>query len=470
MLDESNSPSIFDIPREIFRAYDIRGIAGQQLTEYVAEQIGLALGTQAQVQDCKTIVIARDGRLSSPSLWAALTRGLLASGINIIDVGMVPTPVLYFATHFYQTHCGAMLTGSHNPAEYNGVKMIIAGKTISGDQVQKLYQRIREQDYYYNTGSYQENSIIDYYIQDVLSKIKLNKKLKVVIDCGNGIAGVIAPKLFRALGCEVISLFQEVDGNFPNHHPDPSKLENLTVLKNTVLEQKADLGLAFDGDADRLGIVTNTGELVLPDRQMMLFSRAILNNNPGATIVYDVKCSGHLKDFITRCGGNPCMWKTGHSFIKNKMLDTGALLAGEMSGHIFFKERWYGFDDALYSGARLLEVVANDYPDKLLQELIAELPNSINTPELNIDISDSEKFVFIENLINNNDFKDYINIINIDGLRVEFSDGWGLIRASNTTPCLVLRFEARSQEALVIIIEEFKRNILLINKNLIFNF
>jgi len=457
------------INKDIFRAYDIRGIAYEQLDEATTEQIGLALGTQAIKQNCQTIVIARDGRLSSPDLWAALTKGLLATGINIIDIGMVPTPVLYFATYYYKTGCGAMLTGSHNPGQYNGIKIIISGVTVCGDQIENLYNRIIKQDYVYNTGSYQENFIIDYYIKDVISKIKLNKKLKIVIDNGNGISGVIAPQLFKALGCEVISLFENVDGNFPNHHPDPSNLENLKDLRETVLKNKADVGLAFDGDADRLGVITNTGDIILPDKQMMLFAQAILNKNKGATIVFDVKCSSHLDQYISQNGGVPCMWKTGHSHIKNKMRETGALLAGEMSGHIFFKERWYGFDDALYSAVRLLEILANDYPDNTLQDVYSKLPNSINTPEINIPISDNKKFVFIDNLRNNHKFNNYNNIINIDGLRVEFADGWGLIRASNTTPCLVLRFEANSVQAMERIKTEFKKNIFLIDDSLNFS-
>jgi phosphomannomutase/phosphoglucomutase len=456
-----------NISKDIFRAYDIRGIAYQQLDVYAAEQIGLALGTTAQQQNCKIIVIGRDGRLSSPDLWAALTRGLLATGINIIDVGMVPTPVLYFATHYYKTGCGAMLTGSHNPGEYNGIKMIIAGKTAAGDEILNLYNKIIDQNYIYGTGSYQENFIIDYYIQDVVSKIVLQKKLKVVIDNGNGVSGVITAQLFRALGCEVISLFEEVDGNFPNHHPDPSKLENLLVLKQTVLEHSADVGLAFDGDADSLGVITNQGEIILPDRQMMLFARAILNKYPGAKIVFDIKCSSNLDSFIKQHGGEPCMWKTGHSYIKNKMIETHALLAGEMSGHIFFKERWYGFDDGLYSAARLLEILANDFPDRNLQQLCDDLPNSINTPELNIAIADHEKFNFITKLSNNHQFTNYLKVIDIDGLRVEYQDGWGLIRASNTTPCLVCRFEAVSQQALDRIMEEFRINIRLVDDSLV---
>lgn len=462
-LEQSNN-----IPKEIFRAYDIRGIVGSQLDEEVLEQIGQAIGSQALAQSCNKIVIARDGRLSGPSLLAALTRGLLSTGINVINIGCVPTPVLYFATYYYETGCGAMLTGSHNPADYNGVKIMIAGKTISGDEVQKLYQRILTQNFIQNTGSHQENFIVEQYIQAVCSKVKLNKKLKLVIDSGNGAAGVLAADLYRSLGCEVISLYEEVDGNFPNHHPDPGNLENLVDLQQAVLEHKADLGLAFDGDADRLGVITNTGTIVMPDRQMMLFSRNILSNNPNATIVYDVKCSSHLEEFILQYNGKPCMWKTGHSYIKNKMHETDALLAGEMSGHIFFKERWYGFDDALYSGARLLEILANDYPEATLEELCSELPDSVNTPEINIEIADEEKFDFIESLKNQSSFVQDHKVITIDGLRVEYVDGWGLIRASNTTPALVLRFEAENQRSLDAIMQDFRENIQKINPDLIF--
>lgn len=458
-----------NVPKEIFRAYDIRGVVGPQLNEKVIEQIGLAIGSEAFAQGCDKIVIARDGRLSGPKLLAALTRGLIQTGINIIDIGCVPTPVLYFATYYYETACGAMLTGSHNPADYNGVKIMIAGKTISGEDVQRLYNRIINQDFVYNTGTLQENFIKQEYVCAVTSRVSLNKKLKIVIDSGNGVAGVIAKDLYQALGCEVISLYEKLDGRFPNHHPDPGKLENLKDLQAAVIEHNADVGLAFDGDADRLGVVTNKATVVLPDRQLMLFARNILVKHSDATIVYDVKCSSNLEKFILNHNGTPCMWKTGHSYIKDKMQESEALLAGEMSGHIFFKERWYGFDDALYSGARLLEILANDYPDYSAEDLCAELPNSVNTPEINIPISDNEKFVFIDKLKNTNCFSNANKIITIDGLRVEYDDGWGLIRASNTTPALVLRFEAESEFALDRIINGFQESIQLIDSNLKIN-
>lgn len=462
----------FNIDESIFRSYDIRGIVDTQIDNNTIYHIGKALGTEALLQNNRSIVVGRDGRLSSPELINYLIKGLLETGINIIDVGAVPSPVLYFATYYYDTQCGAMLTASHNPAEYNGLKMIVSGNSIFGDDIKKLHTRIIKQDYISNTGSYQENFIIDYYIADVLSKIKLNKKLKIVIDCGNSIAGVIAPKLYESLGCEVVSLYTEVDGNFPNHHPDPGDLANLEDLVQAVKHHQADVGLAFDGDGDRLGVVTNTGEILLPDRQMMLFSESVLKNknNKNNKIVFDVKCSNRLEDYITQKGGEPVISKTGHSFIKLKMKEINALLAGEMSGHIFFKERWYGFDDALYSGARLLEILSNDYPNVTLQDIAADLPNSINTPEINIKMADDIKFEFIDNLQKNHNFKNYIKIIDIDGLRVEFADGWGLVRASNTSPCLVLRFEADSVDALNRIKQEFKNNLLYLDNNLSINF
>lgn len=453
---------INNLPKEIFRAYDIRGIVDEQLTPDIVEQIGLAIGSECIEQGCSSIVIARDGRLSGPDLLAALSRGLLQTGVNVIDVGCAPTPVLYFATYYYQTGCGAMLTGSHNPGNYNGVKIMIAGKTISGEDIESLYHRVINQDFIYNTGTQQENFILKEYVTAITDKIKLNKKLKIVIDTGNGAAGIVARDLYQSLGCDVIALYEEIDGNFPNHHPDPSDLKNLECLRKAVLQHNADVGLAFDGDADRLGVVTNKGNIIMPDRQMMLFARSVLSNNPNSTIVYDVKCSSHLAEYIENHNGQPCMWKTGHSFIKNKMLETGALLAGEMSGHIFFKERWYGFDDALYSGARLLEILANDYPETDLDNLCEELPNSYNTPEINIAIDDEHKFAFIDKVKNLSIFNDAINIIEIDGLRVEYSDGWGLIRASNTSPSLVLRFEADSQEVLDRIKEKFEQAVQLV--------
>lgn len=460
------------LSKDIFRAYDIRGVVGAQLNEDIMENIGLALGSQAISQNCRTIVIGRDGRVSGPSLLAALTRGLLKTGMNVIDVDTVPSPLLYFATYFYKTGCGAVLTGSHNPAEYNGVKILIGGRTISGDEIAHLYHRIIKKDFIYGMGSYQENFIISDYINDVCGKIKLEKKLKIVIDSGNGVAGVVAPVLYRALGCDVVSLHEEVDGTFPNHHPDPGKLKNLIDLEKAVHDNQADVGLAFDGDADRLGVVTNTGDVILPDRQIMLFAQSLLKNpkNSNAAIVFDVKCSANLPLYIKQHGGTPWMWKTGHSHIKNKMLETGALLAGEMSGHIFFKERWYGFDDAVYSGARLLEILANDYPNQTLQQLNKALPDSISTEEINIIIDDKQKFDFIDKLSKEHTFDNTKQVITIDGLRVEFSDGWGLIRASNTTPCLVLRFEAQSEHAMLRIMGDFKRNILSVDNKLILEF
>lgn len=447
--------SIDNLSKDIFRAYDIRGIVGEQIDEQIMTKIGMAIGSEAVAKGCDSIVIARDGRLSGPGLFAALSMGLLQSGLNVIDIGCVPTPVLYFATYFYKTGCGAMLTGSHNPSNYNGVKMMIAGKTISGEEITKLYTRIVNNDFVLKPGSLQANVIVQDYINEVCSRIKLKKKLKIVVDTGNGVAGVITKKLFTALGCEVKSLYEKIDGTFPNHHPDPSKEENLEDLRTAVLGYKADIGLAFDGDGDRLGVVTNAGKIIMPDRQLMLWARSLLIQNPGAVIVFDVKCSSHLAKFIEMHNGKPVMCKTGHSYIKNKMLETEALLGGEMSGHIFFKERWYGFDDALYAGARLLEILANDYPEQTAHELFNNLPDSVNTAEINLSIADDKKFAFIEDLKRLNEFNNPDRIVDIDGLRVEYSDGWGLVRASNTTPSLVLRFEADNQIALDRIMQEF---------------
>ena len=469
MVDK-NLQVIQTIPKEIFRAYDIRGIVDEQLNDDLMYDIGRSIGTEALTHGQDSIVIGRDCRLSGERLSSRLIAGLLCTGINVIDLGIVPTPLLYFGTYFYQTKCGAMLTGSHNPSDYNGVKIMIGGKTISGCEIQKLYTRILEQDYICGTGSYQQNFIIDQYIEDVCSKIILKKKLRIVIDTGNGVAGVMAAKLYRTLGCEVIALFEEPNGNFPNHHPDPCKIENLVDLQAAVIEHHADVGLAFDGDADRLGVVTNKGNVIMPDRQLMLFARSILQVHPNSCIVFDIKCSRDLRHFVEQYQGVACMYKTGHSYIKNKMQETNALLAGEMSGHIFFNERWYGFDDALYAGARLLEILTNDYPDNDLDFLCNDLPNSTNTPEINIPIADHEKFSFVENLKKSLTFADPYQIIDIDGLRVEFDYGWGLIRASNTTPSLVLRFEADSDENLTRIIKDFKHNITAINSTLDFNF
>lgn len=451
------------VSAEIFRAYDIRGVVDESLTPEVIYTIGLALGSEAQARGEQKIIVARDGRLSGPTLIQALTQGLRDSGCDVTDIGAVATPVLYFATHVLPSRSGVMLTGSHNPVNYNGLKMVLGGETLAEESIQALYQRIQQQNFSHGKGTLQTYDIVPEYIARIVQDIKLTRPLKVVADCGNGIAGNIVPQLLRALGCEVIELFCDVDGHFPNHHPDPSVPHNLEDLIAAVKQQQADIGLAFDGDGDRLGVVTNQGEIIWPDRQLMLYAIDILQRNPGATIIYDVKSTRHLDKLIKQHHGHPLMWKTGHSLVKAKLQETGALLAGEMSGHIFFKERWYGFDDALYTATRLLEILAKQTSDA--STLFATLPDSINTPELKLPIADDRKFAFMETLSTQAKF-DEENISTIDGLRVHFHDGWGLIRPSNTTPCLVLRFEADTLAGLTRIQEVFRTQLLAIDGSL----
>jgi len=441
-IQESGSGSV---PASIFRAYDIRGVVPKTLNADIVQKIGRALGSEAEERGQAKIVVARDGRLSGPELGQALMRGLQQSGREVIDIGRVPTPVLYFASHYLGNGSGVMLTGSHNPPDYNGLKMMLRGETLHGDDISALKTRIDNGDLINGEGSVQTIDVVPSYLERITSDVRLERPLKVVIDCGNGVAGEIAPALYRALGCEVIEMFCEVDGNFPNHHPDPSKPENMIQMTRTVTEQGADLGMAFDGDGDRLGIVDASGKIIWPDRLLMLMAIDVLSRQPDAQIIYDVKCTRHLEKVITDNGGKPLMWKTGHSFIKAKMLETGAQLAGEMSGHIFFKERWMGFDDALYAGARLLEILSSD--SRLSNEVFAELPESVSTPELNLHLREGEHFALMEKLKSQAHFPG-ARIIDIDGLRMEFEDGWGLIRASNTTPSLVLRFEADNASAL----------------------
>ena len=452
------------IDASIFRAYDIRGVVDESLTEETVENIGWALGSEALDRNENTIIIGRDGRLSGERLSNALCKGILKSGCDVIDIGAVPTPTLYFATHLLPSQSGVMLTGSHNPPEYNGIKMVLGGETLSNEAIQKLYLRIVNNDLHTGSGELSQRSVCDEYIDDICQRIHLEKKIKVVIDCGNGIGGLIAPKLFQQLGCDVEQLFCEVDGNFPNHHPDPSQPENLKQLIEAVKKHNADLGISFDGDADRLGLVTNTGNIIWPDRQLMLFAIDVLSRNPGAEIIYDVKCTKHLKDVISEHGGVPCMCKTGHSFVKAELKSRkDALLGGEMSGHMFFKERWYGFDDALYAGARLLEIVSQK--NETVDEIFNALPNSVNTPELKLNISDAEKFIFMDKLKESAVFPEG-EVTTIDGIRVDFPDGFGLIRPSNTTPCLVLRFEADDEAGLQRIQNQFREQLLKIDASL----
>ncbi len=447
----------------IFRAYDIRGIVGGDLTADVAFEIGRAIGSEAYYRGEQTVVVGRDGRLSGPELSDALIRGLLATGRDVKNIGEVPTPVLYFAAQYLGSNSGVMVTGSHNPANYNGFKVVLAGNTLSNEAIDSLRQRIESGDMLTGEGAVEEVDVLPDYIERVKSDVQIVRPLKVVVDCGNGVAGIAAPRLLKALGCEVVELFCDVDGRFPNHHPDPSRTENLAMLIQTVQEKGAELGIAFDGDGDRLGVVSSQGEIIWPDRLLMLLAMDVLARNPGAQIIYDVKSSRHVASVVAEHGGEPLMWATGHSLIKAKMKETGALLAGEMSGHIFFKERWFGFDDALYSAARLLEILAND--PRSSSDVFSELPDSMSTPEINVPMAEGEPAVFMEKLLNSAHF-DNARVATIDGMRVEFERGWGLVRASNTTPCLALRFEADDELALSTIQDEFRRVMLQVDPSL----
>jgi len=440
-------------PHEIFKAYDIRGIVDRTLTNDLVEQIGRALGTEAQEQGVDTAVIGRDGRLSGPTLSASLAKGFLSTGCNVIEIGQVPTPALYFATKEFQTGTGVQVTGSHNPPDYNGLKMMINGTTLSGELIQKIKQRVIDRDFVSGEGRYEERQVLDTYCDRIVSDVSLAHPLKVVVDCGNGVGGAVAPSLFRRIGCEVTELFCEVDGTFPNHHPDPSQLENLEDLIREVKNTSADFGMAFDGDADRLGVVSADGSVIWADRQMILFSRSVLKQHPGAEIIFDVKCSQTLAEDIEAHGGRATMWKTGHSFIKSKLKETGAALAGEMSGHIFFNDRWGGFDDGLYAGARLCELLSTSAQSP--QEVFASLPDTVNTPELRLEMDEGEHYKLMEELNRKANFKDG-KVSQIDGLRVDFEDGFGLIRPSNTTPTLIMRFEASSQSGLEKIQKQFR--------------
>lgn len=453
---------------QIFRAYDIRGVVDQTLTENAVFNIGRALGSKVLSLGGSSIVIGRDGRLSGARLAQQLTNGIVSTGCNVIDVGMVPTPCLYFASQALNINSAVMLTGSHNPPDYNGLKIIVNGVTIYGEAIQELLHMIREQHFVTGEGSYTEANVIDQYIAEIVTTLKINKPLKIVVDCGNGIAGIVAPQLFAQLNCEIIPLYCDVDGSFPNHHPDPSDLHNLEDLITAVHEHKADLGLAFDGDGDRLGIVDNNGKVIWPDRLLMLFAKDLLKREPGATIIYDVKCSRDVAAIITQAGGVPLMWNTGHSLIKAKMRETGALLAAEMSGHIFFKDRWYGFDDALYTGARLIEILSDNTLSAA--QVFASLPEMISTPELSIDVTEDTKFAIMQHLLETAEFAQPCNIITIDGMRAEFKDGWGLVRPSNTTPKLILRFEAVNKESLLDIQAQFKCLLLQVAPDLVIPF
>ena len=451
------------LPNEIFKAYDIRGIVGKTLTPEIVELIGRAIGSLGAERGATEFAVGRDGRLSGPALIAALAKGLRAAGMNVIDVGMVATPLTYFAAYELKAGNGlpcascVMVTGSHNPPDYNGLKMVVAGETLYGDTITALRERIATASFASGNGSLRTHDIGAAYFARVAGDIKLTRPMKIAIDCGNGVAGAFAPALFRRLGCEVTELFCEVDGNFPNHHPDPAVPKNLADLIHCVKSGDAELGLAFDGDGDRLGVVTKEGHIIYPDRQLMLYAADVLTREPGATIIYDVKCTRNLGPWIARHGGKPLLWKTGHSLVKAKMRETGAALGGEMSGHTFFKERWYGFDDALYVGARLLEIVSRSAnPSAVLDAL----PDSVTTPELQLMLNEGEHFALIERLQRDAKFPAADRVIGIDGLRVEYRDGFGLARASNTTPVVVLRFEGETQDALLRIQADFRAALL----------
>jgi phosphomannomutase / phosphoglucomutase len=444
-------------PESIFKAYDIRGIVGDTLTEAGVETIGRAIGSEARARGRDTVVIGRDGRLSGPVLATALARGLQSSGVNVIDVGQVATPMLYYAAHELGTLSGVMVTGSHNPPQYNGLKMMLAGDTLSGEAIQALRTRITGNDLATGSGACRTHDIRENYLDRIAGTIKLERPMRVIVDCGNGVAGATAPQLYRRLGCAVEELFCEVDGNFPNHHPDPSQPHNLEDLVAALKQGDAEIGLAFDGDGDRLGVVTKSGKIIYPDRQLMLFAADVLSRVPGGEVIFDVKCTRHLFGWIRKHGGRPLLWKTGHSFIKKKLGETGAPLAGEMSGHIFFKERWYGFDDGMYAGARLLEILSrSEDPSAVLEAL----PDSISTPELQWKLAEGENYRLMDALQKSARFPAAQEIITIDGLRVEYTDGFGLARPSNTTPIIVLRFEADSADALSRIQQDFRKVLL----------
>ena len=452
----------------IFRSYDIRGIVGESLTEETVFLIGKAFGSLVRDRGDHQVTMARDGRISSPSLAKILADGIQSSGCDVIDIGMVPTPLLYYATHMLEKNSGIMLTGSHNPADYNGLKMVVKGVTLTEAEIKNLYHRIIEKRFHAGSGRYSEYHIAEQYLANVRDNITLDRPLRIVVDAGNGVAGELAPTLFRILGCEVHELFCEIDGRFPNHHPDPTQAENLQDLIHTVREKNADIGLAFDGDGDRLGIVTSAGTIIAPDRLLMLFATSLLAQQPGAKIIFDVKCTNNLSTLITALGGEPIMWKTGHSLIKAKLAETNAQLAGEMSGHIFFNDRWYGFDDALYASARLLEILAQT--SETSEAVFAKIPTSVITPELKISVSESEKFSLMQTLVQQANFAEAKEVNTIDGLRVNFENGWGLVRPSNTTPYLILRFEAVNEVVLQQIQALFRPWILSVKPDLVLPF
>jgi phosphomannomutase/phosphoglucomutase len=447
--------------KNIFRANDIRGVAYEDLTEEVITGLGKALGSVTIKSGSNNFLVGRDGRNSSPDMFGWLTQGILQSGCNVLNIGIVPSPVLYYATHELDCSNGVIITGSHNPSEYNGFKIIIDGKSLLSEEIQEIKGMIAADNFTQGLGELNETNILEKYQEKIIDGINLKRPLKIAIDCGNGAGSVHAKETFEKLGCEVSDLYCELDGNFPNHHPDPSRPENLKDLIDLVLNSNLDIGLAFDGDADRLGVISNTGKIIYPDMQMIIFAESILNDNPNSKIVFDVKCSKLLSESIVNNTGIPIMCKTGHTFIKETLRNESALLGGEMSGHIFFNDRWPGFDDGIYAGARLLEILSEQNESSSLFE---KLPHLFSTPEINLPSSDDEKFKIVESFKNSLEFPE-AKLIDIDGVRLEFPNGWGLLRASNTSPVLVLRFEATSEEEIFNIKSKFRKILLDIGQN-----
>ena len=432
-----------EVNQHIFRANDIRGVAYKDLTEEVVIKLGKSLGSEALERGVKDFVIGRDGRLSSPDMYEWLSGGVLSTGCNVINIGTVTSPMFYHSTFVLESASGVVITGSHNPGEYNGFKVVFNNQSTSSEEIVSLKKRILNNDFKMGEGLCRDEDIKESYINEIISSVKLNKQLNISIDCGNGSAGIIAKEVYERLGCNVRELYGDIDGHFPNHHPDPSKVENMLDLIKDVEENQSCVGLAFDGDADRLGVISPKGEIIYPDRQMILFANQVINESSAAKIVFDVKCSKLLPDEILKLGGEPLICKTGHTFIKQKIRETNAQLGGEMSGHIFFNDRWKGFDDGIYAGARMLEIIASEDT----KDIFSELPNMVSTPELNVSASDEGKFFLVEEFIKKTDFSN-AKIIDIDGIRVEYEKGWGLLRASNTSPVLVLRFEAETEDDL----------------------
>ena len=432
-----------EVNQHIFRANDIRGVAYKDLTEEVVIKLGKSLGSEALERGVKDFVIGRDGRLSSPDMYEWLSGGVLSTGCNVINIGIVTSPMFYHSTFVLESASGVVITGSHNPGEYNGFKVVFNNQSTSSEEIVSLKKRILNNDFKTGEGLCRDEDIKESYIDEIISSVKLNKQLNISIDCGNGSAGIIAKEVYERLGCNVRELYGDIDGQFPNHHPDPSKVENMLDLIKDVEENQSCVGLAFDGDADRLGVISPKGEIIYPDRQMILFANQVINESSAAKIVFDVKCSKLLPDEILKLGGEPLICKTGHTFIKQKIRETNAKLGGEMSGHIFFNDRWKGFDDGIYAGARMLEIIASEDT----KDIFSELPNMLSTPELNVPASDEGKFFLVEEFIKKTDFSN-AKIIDIDGIRVEYEKGWGLLRASNTSPVLVLRFEAETEDDL----------------------